>query len=54
MSVMELETIKPTDAQKKAQRSRSVAIALALGAFVILVYVVSIVKLGASIFDRTF
>lgn len=54
MSVMELETIKPTDAQKKAQRSRSVAIALALGAFVIMVYVVSIVKLGASIFERTF
>lgn len=51
---MELETIKPTDAQKKAQRSRSVAIALALGAFVIMVYVVSIVKLGPSIFDRTF
>ena len=43
-----------TDAQKKAQRSRSVAIALALGAFVVMVYVVSIVKLGASIFERTF
>ena len=51
---MKLETIKPTDAQKKAQRSRSVAIALALGAFVVMVYVVSIAKLGASIFERTF
>ena len=49
---MDLETIKPTDAQKKAQRSRSIGIAVALIIFVVMVYVVSIVKLGPSILDR--
>jgi hypothetical protein len=52
VSAVDIETVKQTEAQKKAQRSRSVAIALALAAFVILVYVVSIVKLGPQIFDR--
>lgn len=50
---MEIETFKPTEAQKKARRSRNVAIALALGAFVVLVYVVSLVKLGSAVFERT-
>ncbi|MCO5072718.1 MAG: hypothetical protein M9944_16080 [Rhizobiaceae bacterium] len=54
MSAVDIETVKQTDAQKKAQRSRSIAIALALVAFVIMVYVVSIVKLGPNILDRTF
>ncbi|WP_274629785.1 hypothetical protein [Arvimicrobium flavum] len=49
---MDIETVKPTDAQKKAQRSRSVAIAVALIIFVVMVYIVSIVKLGPSILDR--
>ncbi|MBL8581518.1 MAG: hypothetical protein JNL61_04715 [Rhizobiaceae bacterium] len=52
MSIVDLETVKQTDAQKKAQRSRSIAIALALAAFVIMVYVVSIVKLGPQVLDR--
>lgn len=52
MSVMDLETVKPTEAQKKARRSRNVAIALALAAFVVLVYVVSIVKLGSAVLVR--
>lgn len=47
-----METVKQTSAQKKAQRSRSVAIGVALALFVILVYLVSIVKLGPHIFDR--
>lgn len=50
---MELETVQPTEAQKKARRSRNVAIALALGAFVVLVYVVSIVKLGSAVLARS-
>lgn len=49
---MDLETVKPTEAQLKARRSRSIAIGLALAAFVIIVYVVSIVRLGPAILDR--
>ncbi|EBU7498333.1 hypothetical protein DK058_26035 [Salmonella enterica subsp. enterica serovar Typhi] len=49
-----LELIQQTDKQKRAQRSRNVAIGVALAAFVVFVYFVSIFKLGASIFTRTF
>jgi hypothetical protein len=52
MTVMDIETVTPTEAQKKARRSRNVAIALSLAAFVVLVYVVSIVKLGSAVLDR--
>ncbi len=52
MSVMDIETVKPTEAQQKARRSRNVAIALALAAFVVLVYVISIVKLGSAVLNR--
>lgn len=48
MTILDIETIKPTEAQKKAQRSRSIAIGVALGIFVILVYIVSIVRLGPA------
>jgi hypothetical protein len=48
-----LETIKPTDAQLKARRNRNIAIGIALGLFVILVYVVSFVRLGPAILDRS-
>jgi hypothetical protein len=51
---MNIETIKPTEAQLKARRSRSVAIALALGAFVIVVYVVSMVRVGPAVIERSF
>ena len=51
---MDLETVKPTEAQQKARRSRNIAIALALAAFVIVVYVVSIVKLGSAVLNRPF
>lgn len=46
------ERIKPTEAQLKARRNRSIAIALALAAFVILVYLGSLMKLGPALFDR--
>jgi hypothetical protein len=49
-----LETVKPTEAQLKARRSRNMAIAIALAAFVVIVYATSIVKLGSAVFDRTF
>jgi hypothetical protein len=38
------EGIVLTEAQKKARRSRSIAIALALGALVILFYIITLVK----------
>ena len=46
------ERVTPSDRQKKAQRSRSVAIALALIAFVVIMYVVTLVKMGPAILDR--
>jgi hypothetical protein len=41
-----------TEAQRKARRSRSIAIALALGAFVVILFVVTIVKLGSGVVSR--
>jgi hypothetical protein len=38
------EGIVLTEAQKRARRSRSIAIAVALGALVILFYVITLVK----------
>ena len=40
-----------TEAQKKARRSRSIAIAVALGALVILFYIVTLVK-GPAVLVR--
>ncbi|WP_165816023.1 hypothetical protein [Kumtagia ephedrae] len=51
---MEIETVKPTEAQLKARRSRSVAIALALVAFVVVVYAVSVVRMGPAVIERSF
>ena len=48
----EEQGIRLTDAQKKARRSRSIAIALVLVALVVLFYVVTIVKLGPGVLDR--
>lgn len=42
-----------TEAQKKAQRSRNVAIGLALAALVVIFYVSALIK-GASLLERTF
>jgi hypothetical protein len=41
-----------TDEQKRRRRARSIAIALALGALVLLFYVVTIVKLGPGVLQR--
>ena len=49
---MEEDRVKLTEAQKKARRSRSLAIGLALAAFVIIMYVITIVKMGPEILNR--
>jgi predicted nucleic acid-binding Zn ribbon protein len=41
-----------TEEQKRRRRARSVAIALVLGALVLLVYVVTVVKLGPGVLNR--
>jgi len=41
-----------TEEQKRRRRARSIAIALALGAFVLLVYLVTVVKLGPGVLNR--
>ena len=46
------DRIKPTEKQLKARRNRNIALALALVAFVVLVYAGSIVKLGPALFNR--
>jgi hypothetical protein len=46
------EGIRLTTAQEKSRRQRNLAIGLAIGFFVLLVYVVTIVKLGPAVLDR--
>jgi archaellum biogenesis protein FlaJ (TadC family) len=41
-----------TEEQKRLRRARSIAIALALGAFVVLIFLVTIVKLGPDVLRR--
>jgi len=41
-----------TEEQKRRRRARSIAIAVALGALVLLFYVVTIVKLGPGVLRR--
>ena len=41
-----------TEEQKRRRRSRSIAIALTLGALVLLIYVVTVVKLGPGVLVR--
>lgn len=41
-----------TEAQRKARRSRSVAIGLALAALVVLFYILTLVKFGPAILVR--
>jgi len=44
--------IRLTEQQLRARRARSIAIALALGAFVIVIFVVTMVKLGSGVLTR--
>jgi hypothetical protein len=52
MSKMPELGIVLTDEQKRRRRARSLAIALSLGALVLLVYLVTIVKLGPGVMNR--
>jgi hypothetical protein len=49
---MDIERITLSDKQKKAQRNRSLALGLALAAFVVIVYVSTWAKLGANVMNR--
>jgi hypothetical protein len=44
--------IRLTEQQLRARRARSIAIAIALGAFVIVIFVVTLVKLGGNVLTR--
>ncbi len=44
--------IRLTAQQLRARRARSIAIALALGAFVVVVFLVTIVRLGSNVLTR--
>jgi hypothetical protein len=44
--------IKLTEQQLRARRARSIAIALALGAFVVVIFLVTIVRLGSNVLTR--
>lgn len=46
------DQIELTEAQKKARRSRSIALGLALAGLVVLFYVITIAKMGSAVFDR--
>jgi len=46
------ELVTLTEAQKKARRSRSIAIGLALAAMVIIFYIATIAKFGPAILNR--
>ena len=41
-----------TEEQKRRRRARSIALALTLGALVLLVYIVTVVKLGPGVLNR--
>ncbi len=49
---MDNEMLTLTDSQKKARRSRNIAIGLALAALVIIFYLATIAKFGPAILDR--
>jgi ferric-dicitrate binding protein FerR (iron transport regulator) len=49
---MDENGLRPSEEQRRRQRARSVAIALVLGAMVLLFYLVTIVKLGPGVLDR--
>ena len=41
-----------TEEQKRRRRARSIAIALALGAFVVVIFLVTLVRLGSNVLTR--
>ncbi|MCZ4288288.1 hypothetical protein O4H62_05365 [Hoeflea alexandrii] len=49
---MSMDRVELTEQQKKARRSRSVALAIVLAVLAVLFYVVTIIKVGPGIFNR--
>lgn len=49
---IERKGVEMTAAQKKARRSRNIAIGLSLAALVVLFYVITLVKFGPAILNR--
>lgn len=47
-----MDGVELTEQQKKARRSRSVALAVVLAVLAVLFYVVTIIKVGPGIFNR--
>jgi len=47
-----MDSVELTEQQKKARRSRSVALAIVLAVLAVLFYVVTIIKVGPGIFSR--
>lgn len=45
-------TIELTEAQQKARRKRSIALAICLAAFVVIFYAVTVIKLGPDVLNR--
>ena len=45
---------RESDVEAKARRGRNIALAIGLVLFVILIFVVTIVRLGANVIDRPF
>lgn len=52
MAEDEKNGIELTERQRKARRSRSIAIGVVLAALVIIFYLVTVVKIGPEIFNR--
>ncbi len=44
--------VRLTEQKQRARRARSIAIALALGAFVVVVFLVTMVRLGSNVLTR--
>ncbi|MCU0831838.1 MAG: hypothetical protein MUC58_10085 [Rhizobiaceae bacterium] len=47
-----IETVEITEAEKKARKSRSVAIAVALAVLVGAFYAITVLKLGSAVLNR--
>jgi nitrate reductase NapE component len=41
-----IDTVKPSDAQKKSRRNRNVALGLVLAALVVIFYLITLAKIG--------
>ena len=46
------DLVELTEKQRKARRGRSIAIGLALAAFVVVMYILTVVRMGPAILER--